>query len=159
LTPSQIFVYRIGHPDFIDKLDGEGAARSGGRWNYKGEKVVYTSETSSLAILELLSHISDFSDPVPYQLITITIEIKSLLHYENLSPALPPGWSLHEAGEKITQSIGSHWLNDRKSAVLKVPSVHNPLETNYLLNPMHPDFKAEIVDKHWYLYDNRLRRL
>ena len=159
MTLSRIFVYRIGHPGFIDKLEGEGAARSGGRWNYKGEKVVYTAETSSLAILELLSHISDFSDPVPYQLITINVEIKSILQYEELSPELPPGWSLHEAGEKITKSIGSSWLSDGKSAVLKVPSVHNPLEANYLLNPKHPDFRAEIVDKHWYLYDNRLRKL
>lgn len=157
--PAHLTVYRIGNPNFIDKLDGEGAALGGGRWNYKGEKVVYTSETSSLAILELLSHISDFSDPVPYQLITINVQVKSLIHYEELSAELPHGWALHEAGEKITRSIGSNWLNEGRSAALRVPSVHNPLEANYLLNPNHLDFKAEIVEKQWYLYDNRLRKL
>lgn len=55
---SYITVYRIGHPHYIDRLDGEGAAISGGWWNEKGQRVVYTSQTSSLAILELLGHIS-----------------------------------------------------------------------------------------------------
>jgi len=159
LKPASLLVYRIGHPDFIDQLDGEGAAIGGGRWNYRGEKVVYTAETSSLAILELLGHISDFSDPVPYQLITIRITSKSLIRYEELSSELPLGWALHEAGEKITKSIGSQWLQQEKSAILQVPSIHNPIESNYLLNPKHPDFKAEITDKQWYLYDDRLRKM
>ncbi len=59
-------IYRIGHPVYVDRLDGEGATRISGRWNKKGQKVVYTAQTSSLAILELLGHISDFKEKYWY---------------------------------------------------------------------------------------------
>lgn len=150
-------VYRIGHPAYIDHLDGEGAAIAGGRWNEKGQRVVYTSQTSSLAILELLGHISDFYDPLPYQLIAIKVSTASLLDYRELSPKLPDSWKEDIAGKKICLQIGRAWLNQKLSAVLQVPSVHNPLEYNFLLNPLHAAFEAEMVEKHWYLYDQRLK--
>lgn len=37
-------------------FDGAGAARAPGRWNRGGQKVVYTSDSQSLATLELLVH-------------------------------------------------------------------------------------------------------
>lgn len=37
--------------------DGEGARRSGGRWNSKGVRVLYMSENRSLAALEVLVHL------------------------------------------------------------------------------------------------------
>lgn len=154
---SYITVYRIGHPHYIDRLDGEGAAISGGRWNEKGQRVVYTSQTSSLAILELLGHISDFYDPVPYQLIAIKVSTVSLLHYQELSAKLPDSWKEDRAGKKICLQIGREWLNEKLSAVPQVPSVHNLLEYNFLLNPAHPEFEAKIIEEHWYLYDGRLK--
>jgi RES domain-containing protein len=38
--------------------DGKGARRAGGRWNSKGNAVVYISENRSLALLEILVHLS-----------------------------------------------------------------------------------------------------
>ena len=38
--------------------DGEGARRVGGRWNSKGVRVLYMSENRSLAVLEVLVHLS-----------------------------------------------------------------------------------------------------
>ena len=38
--------------------DGEGARRVGGRWNSKGTRVLYMSENRSLAVLEILAHLS-----------------------------------------------------------------------------------------------------
>jgi RES domain-containing protein len=38
--------------------DGEGACRVGGRWNSKGVRVLYMSENRSLAVLEVLVHLS-----------------------------------------------------------------------------------------------------
>ncbi len=152
-----LVVYRIGHPVYVDRLDGEGSARTGGRWNKKGQKVIYTAQTSSLAILELLGHISDFNDPVPYQLIAIKVGATSLLDYQTLSVDLPENWSTHPAGITLTRQIGSQWLEEKKSAVLRVPSVHNPIEHNFLLNPEHDAFEAEVIEKQWYLYDGRLK--
>jgi RES domain-containing protein len=36
----------------------EGARRAGGRWNSKGTPVLYMSENRSLAVLEVLVHLS-----------------------------------------------------------------------------------------------------
>jgi len=153
-----MLVYRLGHPKYIELLDGEGAAIRGGRWNHQGERMIYTAQTSSLAILEVLGHISDAQFHIPYQLIEIEIQDTSITAYEEVAPQLPTSWSLHGTAEQITKSIGSSWLKSQKSAVLRVPSIHNPLEHNYLLNPMHKAFKAKIIDKHWYLYHDRLQR-
>ena len=38
--------------------DGEGAHRVGGRRNFKGTRVLYMSENRSLAVLEILVHLS-----------------------------------------------------------------------------------------------------
>jgi RES domain-containing protein len=46
---------RAQYPPF----DGEGASRAGGRWNSKSNRVIYTSENRSLAVLEILVHLSD----------------------------------------------------------------------------------------------------
>ncbi len=149
-------VYRIGNPAYINRLDGEGAAQVGGRWNQVGQRMIYTAETSSLAILEVLGHISNPQFYIPYQLVEITIEAKHVVDYSTIHPDLPEGWSSHQAGEKITRSIGSDWLSQASSPYLRVPSVHNPLERNYLLNPTHPQFEAKVTSKHWYLYHDRL---
>lgn len=37
--------------------------------------------------------------------------------------------------------IGTRWLTEAKSAVLKVPSATSEHEWNYPLNPVHPDFE------------------
>ena len=51
-------VYRLCRASY-PPYDGEGARRAGGRWNSKGVRVVYMSENRSLAILEILAHLSD----------------------------------------------------------------------------------------------------
>lgn len=153
-----MLVYRLGHPDYIETLDGAGAALHGGRWNNKGERMIYTAQTSSLAILEVLSHISSIQFLIPYQLVEIEIPEGTVLDYRKLAPELPESWSSNPAGEQLTRSIGSSWLKHSDSALLKVPSVHNPLEHNFLLNPQHPHFEAKIISKHWYLYQDRLVR-
>lgn len=153
-----MLVYRLGHPDYIEALNGEGAAMHGGRWNNQGERMMYTAQTSSLAILEVLGHISSIHFLIPYQLVEIEVAEDNIIDYHNLSPELPESWSSNPLGEQLTRSIGSRWLKNRDSAILKVPSVHNPIEQNFLLNPQHPQFEANIISKHWYLYQDRLVR-
>lgn len=45
---------RANYPAYL----GEGARRVGGRWNSKGARVLYMSENRSLAMLEILVHLS-----------------------------------------------------------------------------------------------------
>jgi hypothetical protein len=51
-------IYRLCRASY-PPYDGEGARRAGGRWNSKGVRVVYMSENRSLAVLEILAHLSD----------------------------------------------------------------------------------------------------
>lgn len=55
--------------------------------------------------------------------------------------ALPDDWRVEPASTS-TAEIGDNWLEDRSSLALAVPSVVAPRETNYLINPEHPDFQA-----------------
>ena len=56
------------------------------------------------------------------------------------APALPADWT-EEPPPPSTKWIGDLWVKQARSAVLSLPSVVIPSETNYLLNPAHPDFR------------------
>ena len=54
--------------------------------------------------------------------------------------SLPAGWrSMHHL--ETLREIGAEWARSRRSAVLAVPSAVIPAETNFLLNPLHPEFR------------------
>jgi RES domain-containing protein len=53
---------------------------------------------------------------------------------------LPTNWRNPEPPEEL-RMIGDEWIRSERSAVLSVPSVIVDLERNYLLNPLHADFK------------------
>src|SRR5258705_349554 len=57
-------------------FSGEGAARTGGRWNSRGVPVVYTSSTKSLAALESLVHLNP---PVLFKYVAIRIQFDDAL--------------------------------------------------------------------------------
>jgi RES domain-containing protein len=117
---------------------GEGARRFGGRWNSKGVAVIYTSESVSLAVLEILVHLETPQLLDAYLLAPVRFEA-------NLVKAvpvakLPANWK-KEPGPVALQTMGDDWVASGASAVLRVPSVIVPSEFNYLLNPGHRDFR------------------
>ena len=119
-------------------FDGEGAFRFGGRWNSRGQRMVYASSTLALALLEILVHI-DPAGGVP-ELVAIPIEIPKTRIEENshsilktLGNGLP--WSLSETRRK-----GDAWLASVNKPALLVPSAIIPVELNFLINPAHPHF-------------------
>ncbi len=62
MARGEVSLWRIAKhtPDFsADDLSGGGAKLTGGRWNSKGNAVVYTSRSISLAVLETLVHLGD----------------------------------------------------------------------------------------------------
>lgn len=124
-------------------FSGEGAARSGGRWNSRGKQVVYASATQSLAVLESLVHL----DPaITFRYVIFRIEIPERLIEILPSKMLRSDWR-SEPPSASTKQIGDRWLKEKRSAVLAIPSVLVPAETNFLLNPGHPDFKKIKIDK------------
>ena len=64
---------------------------------------------------------------------------------------------LESAGSGETRAIGTRWLLDGSSAVLRVPSIVVPRESNYMLNPAHPRFpEIEIGKPMAFEFDVRL---
>jgi RES domain-containing protein len=123
--------------------DGEGARRTGGRWNSAGVRVVYTSATLSLALLEVLVNLQDAGILPAYS--AIRTEFEDALVAEVDPAQLPEDWTRYPAPE-TTKAIGDRWIADAPSAILRVPSVVVPGEYNYLMNPEHRDFNLVRMD-------------
>ncbi len=139
-------------------FDGEGARLFGGRWNSPGRPVVYVSESRALATLELLAGLGSAA-PLPAWVIAGVRFPESLvadLGEFLASDELPAGWDATPP-ISVSQGIGDRWLDEAPSSVLRVPSVIVPAESNYLLNPRHPDFgRVEIGDVQELRVDPRL---
>ncbi len=120
----------------VDAFTGEGARQYGGRWNSPGVPVVYTSEHQSLAALEMLVHLQP---RFALRFVVFPVEFGEELVERLPDTALPAHWRGEPPGA-ATMRIGDAWAQAAQAAVLAVPSVVVPQETNYLLNPLHPAF-------------------
>jgi len=124
-------------------FSGDGARLYGGRWNRKGIPLVYTAATQSLAMLEMLVQ----DEPLRARYVTIEARIPSGVKIERVKVEdLPSDWRSIAAREQL-RAIGTDWATKRTAAVLAVPSAVIPAEFNYLLNPLHPDFRRIRVGK------------
>ena len=135
-------------------FSGEGARVYGGRWNSRGTAVVYVSEHESLAALELLVHLTPLSPNARYLSFRLEWEDKLTEHFPIKN--LPPHWNA-EPPKFRTMQIGDEWVRAGKSVALAVPSMLSTSEMNFLLNPMHADFKRiKISQPLEYRFDSRL---
>ncbi len=136
-------------------FDGEGARLVGGRWNSKGVRIVYTSATQSLAILETLVHL-DSHEVLAKKFCFRTAQFPEALCETLALGSLPPGWD-GDVPIQATREVGDRWISEGRSAVLAVPSVICAGETNYLLNPAHPDFaKITLGPAQDFVFSQRL---
>lgn len=141
--------YRVG-----DAFSGEGARIYGGRWNPIGTSMVYAAESKSLAALEILVHV-DAADLLDHYL-CIQVHFDSRLVRTLDFSDLPDDWR-NPLLPSSTQGMGRAWLEGELSAVLKVPSVLVPGESNYLINPKHRSFgKLKIGFPEPFEFDPRL---
>ncbi len=123
---------------------GEGARRFGGRWNSKGKSVIYASQSPSLAVLEILVHLQKQDFLNAYLLAAISFDDSLIITLPKSK--LPSNWRNYPAPVAL-QKIGDKWLAEGTSVVLKVPSVLLALESNYLIDPIHPDFSICLLGK------------
>jgi RES domain-containing protein len=129
-------VFRITTIQWCNSLTASGFPA---RWNAKGYFVIYTAESRSLACLENLVHRSGEGNSTLYKVMIIEIPDTLAMTVINES-SLKNDWHTID-NYAYCQTLGSNWLNESGSAVLKVPSVIIKKEHNYLINPNHPDFK------------------
>jgi len=135
-------------------FDGEGARIAGGRWNSPGVAMVYTSETTALAALELLVHLGRSRSLADYVVFGCTFDDALVLDLPVND--LPRNWRTYPAPPAL-QEVGDEWIRHGRSAVLRVPSVIVGGEFNFLLNPAHPDFAGiRISDPQRFDLDLRL---
>jgi len=140
-------LFRI-HGVAYDAFDTMGTFLHEGRWHRRGTRVVYTSEHVSLATLEVLIHSEGKKFP-PKALTRIR---------------LPDDLKVENAEARSfsdSQRFGDLWISQKRSVVLRVPSVAvNNLEFNYLLNPAHPEFsQISQVGTEPFLFDQRLLKV
>ena len=149
-------VWRITTARFAQTaFRGEGARLYGGRWNPKGWEVVYTAESQSLALLELMVQ----DDPLRAHYVLIPAQLPADLPETRIDVnQLPDDWRTINARD-VLQALGLAWLEGGQTAVLNVPSAVVPAERNLLINPRHPDFSRIVIGKAQSLQtDTRLLR-
>ncbi len=150
-----IQAFRIVHKRFASTaFSGEGAYLYGGRWNSPGHRVVYVSQSISLATLEVLVNGLPPEQINNYVYFPIYIPLK---HIQTLKERnLPNDWD-SDSIPQSTQAIGDVWLTGQASLALKVPSAVVRQEYNYLLNLLHPEFvNLKIGSSSHYSFDGRL---
>ena len=129
--------WRLVKTRHLDRvLSGEGAARSGGRWNSPGLKAVYAADSLALAALEILVRIDRAERGLRFSAVPIEMDDRQIV---SLDQRLPAGWRASPA-PKITQTIGDAWLRAGSALALRLPSAVVPEEFIYLLNPEHRGF-------------------
>ncbi|MBV9077293.1 MAG: RES family NAD+ phosphorylase [Methylobacteriaceae bacterium] len=136
--------WRICRAPYAD-FSGEGARLWGGRWNSPGQPVVYAADTPALAVLEVRVHLDLSFDLLPADYVLLTIDLGRA---EIEDVASLPG---------DTVAFGDAWLRERRTAVLRVPSVIVPENANVLVNPRHPEAAhVEVVGQRPSAFDPRL---
>lgn len=116
--------------------------------------MVYTAQSQSLAALEILVHLDLPELLKKYVLFQVSIHPSDVLDLD-LSK-LPKNWRADPVPPRV-RAIGDKWIADGASAVLRVPSTLVPGESNFLLNPRHPNFATLRIGKAVpFLFDPRL---
>jgi RES domain-containing protein len=116
--------------------------------------MIYASQSQSLAVLELLVHLDAPELLRKYILFEVWLP-NSYVSDLNLSK-LPENWRTDPAPADV-RAIGNEWAASGNCAALRVPSALVPGESNFLLNPRHPDFTKLRIGKPFpFQFDPRL---
>ncbi|MBI5815966.1 MAG: RES family NAD+ phosphorylase [Nitrospinae bacterium] len=155
-----MILYRIEKAKYADAaFSGHGAHLTGGRWNFPGYPVAYTSATLSLAVLEILAHTSDRRRLSKIKYMACSAKVPEIEIERIEAGSLPGNWREHDPIPPRLQAIGTDWIKRCRSLILRVPSVVVPTEFNYLINPAHPDFaRITILKLQPFKFDSRLAK-
>ena len=146
-------VFRISRKKYIKDLTGTGAMQVGGRWNNRGSRLLYTSQSKSLAALEVLIHMDKDTIPDNLQILTLTIPDKEINELEDgfRKKMIKNAHPLSES-----KNYGTNWIKLNESLGLRVPTILIPGEWNIIINPDHKNFKKiEILEIEDFEFDER----
>lgn len=127
----------------------------GGRWNPVGISCIYTSEHISLALLEILASAQTLEELQSIRLMEIQLPATITIGEVKLK-SLKRDWS-RDIG--YTQWLGKEIIQSGGLPVFRIPSAIVPNESNFILNPLHPDFKKiKLSHQTDFYFDERLFR-
>ncbi len=150
-----MIVYRLCKKAYANDISGRGAEISGGRWNIKGTAMVYTTASRALCMVEIMVHIPAGIIPKDFCLTSISIPDNAHIIPVDLKD-LPDNWNRNPIPAS-TPKIGNAFIAAQEALVLKVPSAIIKDEWNYLVNPLHQDFKeVKIIATEPFSFDARL---
>lgn len=146
-------VFRIALAKYSNNLIASGRAA---RWNPNDVEIIYAAGSQSLACLENVVHRNQIGLNQAFKV--MTIEIPDDIRISNLDmKKLPADWTEYH-NIPLTQEIGAKWINEGKSAILRVPSSIIIAEFNYLINPRHVDFKfIKTLKSDTFIFDRRIK--
>jgi RES domain-containing protein len=152
-----MLVYRIAQLMYLNDMSGEGSRLFGGRWNSKGIPALYTSGTSSLAMLETLVY-TPFTMLQGYGIATFELQnhwpVKELLPKD-----LPNDWDVFPS-RRHTAIIGDKMLTAEDAIAMKVPSALLEEEWNLIINPQHPlAQEIRLVEKRPLVFNERFKNV
>lgn len=150
-----MLVYRIVHKNYSDTLFASGLE---GRWNSKGKKVLYTSESVALAYLENMSYRRGAGFNNDFRIMVIKIPSKARF-YEVQSSKLPKDWRSFR-NYAACQEIGNAWFDQGDFLYMKVPSAVVSENCNIVINTLHQDYKrVKLIDILDFHPDRRLEEI
>jgi len=149
--PSLWRLYRRRHGP---GLDGIGGMFASGRWHAMGERVVYFGGSAAIVVLERLAHTDPDLLPNDLQLARFEFSEPVLEAKVEELATLPENWN---QDEDATRRIGRQWRQQGSSCLLIVPSAILPEESNFVLNPGHPDAGwLRLIGERRFHFDPRL---
>ncbi|MEP6595802.1 MAG: RES family NAD+ phosphorylase [Ginsengibacter sp.] len=147
-----MIVFRISNELYKEDISGNGAAINGSRWNSKGTRMLYTGEYISLVILESLVHLRTID--IPEKQYLLQIELPDSNFSEIKQSKIKDNWQQHL---NYTQWMGDQFVKANQLLILKVPSAIVSQEHNFLVNPLHGEFKkVKVVKTELLELDKRL---
>lgn len=148
-----ISAWRLTHRRYRDQaMTGNGGLFASGRWHSIGRRIVYASSSLSLATLELFVNLKDRSALRAYVKTSIDIPEERIDSLDNDALA-----AFQDDPDSFdSRTVGDRWLAEAKTCVLRVPSRVILEESNYLLDPAHPDFDEIEFETSRFVVDGRL---
>ena len=159
MTP--LLVYRIQKRKHLDTaLTGEGARRTGGRWNPVDVPLIYASTSPELAFLETFVHLdgTPLADLPPFVLLTLELPADAVETVAIID--LPPGWDQRPYPDATAQFLRPRLGPHDPALAFAVPSVILPGSPtrNVLINPLHSRLaEVRLVATVPLAFDERLR--
>lgn len=150
--------WRLDNKKYAADWDaGEGAYRSGGRWNSPGVRAVYCSLDAATAMLEVAVHKGfETLDVVPHVMTELSVLDADDIHVVNPSDVPDPAWLKPGVQTPGQQAFGDGLLRAHK--FVQIPSVVSKRSWNLIFIAANATSRYVLISQELFVLDPRLVR-